>query len=138
MVAAIINKDNQILLQKRADHTEKFPNLWDISIAGHVSQGDNSEQTVIKEAFEEIGVKIKEIEFIDSFLDKRIIGNIKENQVYDLYVIRLDFPLSKYTFNDGAVAEIKFADQQEIVRMRAKKLFHPREQWIDMIFKKTI
>lgn len=39
IVAAIINENNEILLQQRSANKEKKPNMWDISVAGHISAG---------------------------------------------------------------------------------------------------
>ena len=42
IVVAIINEKNEILLQQRADNKEKNAGMWDISVAGHISNGNDA------------------------------------------------------------------------------------------------
>ena len=42
IVVAIINENNEILLQQRSANKEKNANMWDISVAGHISSGQDS------------------------------------------------------------------------------------------------
>ncbi len=52
-------KDKKILLQKRASVKKVFPNLWDVSVAGHIGAGETVENTAIREVKEEIGLNIR-------------------------------------------------------------------------------
>lgn len=54
----IINKD-EVLLQKRSGHSKKFPGYW-IGPGGHVDSREDFLTAVIRETFEETGVKVKE------------------------------------------------------------------------------
>lgn len=56
----IFSTNNQILLQKRSHHKLCHPGLWDISCAGHVSQGETSLQAAVKELKEELGLNCSE------------------------------------------------------------------------------
>ena len=56
----IMNDKNQLLLQKRAANLQFFPNLWDISAAGHLTAGQTSIQGARRETFEELGINIQE------------------------------------------------------------------------------
>lgn len=42
IVVAIINEKNEILLQQRSANKEKNADMWDISVAGHISTGQDS------------------------------------------------------------------------------------------------
>lgn len=39
IIVTLVNDDNKILIQKRAKTKEKFPGLWDLSVAGHLPFG---------------------------------------------------------------------------------------------------
>ncbi len=52
----IANSMGQLLLQQRSQLKKSFPNLWDISCAGHVSFGETIAQAVRKEMQEELGI----------------------------------------------------------------------------------
>ncbi|MCL2438912.1 MAG: Holliday junction resolvase RuvX [Alphaproteobacteria bacterium] len=135
VIAAIINSNGEILLQKRARHKDKFADLWDISISGHVQSGATPEQALIKEAAEEIGIKItpRDLHPIATFLSKITIGDMKENEFHDLFMIRLDHPISAYSPKDGEVSEIKFVNIAELKNLGQKGELTPRTQWIKLI-----
>jgi 8-oxo-dGTP pyrophosphatase MutT (NUDIX family) len=54
-VGAILIQAETLLLGRRAPHLRSYPNCWDI-IGGHVEAGETFEQTLVREAEEEIGV----------------------------------------------------------------------------------
>lgn len=69
----IFNSKGEMLLQKRAKDKDYWPDLWDISAAGHISAGETPEQAVIREIGEETGIKVslsqlKKIEIKNRFL----------------------------------------------------------------------
>jgi len=51
----VINRNKAILLQKRPDTKLIQPGKWDTAVGGHISAGENLEQALKKEAFEERG-----------------------------------------------------------------------------------
>lgn len=42
IVVAIVNKNNQVLLQQRSFKKDKNAGKWDISVAGHISTGQDA------------------------------------------------------------------------------------------------
>lgn len=59
IVVAVINEKNEILLQQRSMNKDKNPGLWDISVAGHVSAGQDAISAAVREIYEEFSVSIK-------------------------------------------------------------------------------
>ena len=57
----IVNEKNEILLAKRSKYHTNLPNLWGPSAAGSLKEGETYEDNIIKEAQEEIGVKLEKI-----------------------------------------------------------------------------
>ncbi len=51
--------DGRFLLQKRSASRPTHPGLWDCSAAGHVLSGDSYEETIHREAAEEIGLALE-------------------------------------------------------------------------------
>lgn len=142
VIVAIVNDDNQVLVQQRAKDKEKFPNLWDISMAGHVSSGDDATSTASKELNEEIGVtmgfnsQVKDFRFITSFRRSDTIGTFIENQYYDLFIIRKNLYLNKdLSMQLEEVQDIQWKSIPQILKMRKECLFHPRTEWIDEVIK---
>lgn len=50
--------DDQLIFQHRAKDKDTFPDKLDATVGGHVEIGDSMEQTAIKEAAEETGIKL--------------------------------------------------------------------------------
>lgn len=48
-----------ILLQKRGPNKQTFPNLWDVSVAGHVAAGETVLEAALREIKEEIGLEVR-------------------------------------------------------------------------------
>lgn len=54
-----INRNRQILLQKRSKNKKSYPSCWAL-FAGHVVEYDDIKESIIKEMREELGSEIKE------------------------------------------------------------------------------
>lgn len=73
IIVVIVNSENKILIQKRSQSKEKFPGLWDLSVAGHVPFGLDSVACAASEVMEEIGymlprgIEVKNFRFMTSF-----------------------------------------------------------------------
>lgn len=92
-VHIILKKDNQILIQKR-----KGSNLWPgyyALPAGHIAEGENQYDTLVREAKEELGIEINPDDIINNYVVLRrnffqIDGKILESYI-DYY-----FEIEKY------------------------------------------
>ena len=60
----LVNNNNEILVQKRAQHIESHPGEYDISAAGHLSAGDSPMEGALREVEEELGIKLDSEELI--------------------------------------------------------------------------
>lgn len=55
----IIDKNSNVLLQKRSQSKKLWPNRWDVTVGGHVDAGEFGRQTIIRECKEELGIDVK-------------------------------------------------------------------------------
>jgi isopentenyldiphosphate isomerase len=56
----ILHPENgSLLLQKRSAHKDTQPGKWDTSVGGHVAFGQSYEETALREAEEELGLKLE-------------------------------------------------------------------------------
>ena len=53
----VFNQDGKLFLQKRAMHKDVQPGMWDTAVGGHVDPGESIEQALLREAFEELGLR---------------------------------------------------------------------------------
>ena len=58
IVVAIVNDKNEILLQQRSLDKEKNAGMWDISVAGHISTGQDAISAAAREINEEVSVSL--------------------------------------------------------------------------------
>ncbi len=52
--------DGRVLIQQRGENKATHPLLWDVSVAGHVSAGEEVITAAIREVEEEVGLTISE------------------------------------------------------------------------------
>tara|TARA_Y100000310_G_scaffold340894_1_gene438215 strand:+ start:623 stop:1039 length:417 start_codon:yes stop_codon:yes gene_type:complete len=68
--ALITNDEGKILMIKRAKSEKTFPNMWGL-VGGFMEWGETVEECVKREVREEIGIEIKDIEFVGRYYDKK-------------------------------------------------------------------
>lgn len=112
----IINKNKELLIQKRAACKRIHPNKWGIT-GGSVSAGETSRQGCVRETFEEIGLLIEEKDLI--FLSR----TLWENTIFDDYVIIKEFLIENAVIQKKEVDEIKWASIDEIKQLFRSGLF---------------
>lgn len=106
-------KNKQVLLQKRASTKKVFPNLWDVSVAGHISAGESIIGSAIREVREEIGLEISENQLnkVGIRLNKIQHPNgILDCEFKHIYVCELTKPISKLRRQISEVDDIKLFD----------------------------
>ena len=57
----IFNKQGSVLLQKRSMKKDTFPGNWDSSVSGHVDSGETYDEALIRESWEELGIKFERV-----------------------------------------------------------------------------
>ena len=57
--AFIVDKDLNVLLQKRSGNKKLWPGKWDVTVGGHVKSGEFGRQALIRECKEELGIDIE-------------------------------------------------------------------------------
>ena len=50
--------EGKILVQKRAKNKSSFPDLWDVSVAGHIMASEEAIISAVREIKEEIGLSV--------------------------------------------------------------------------------
>lgn len=55
----LYNKNQEILVQKRSKQKDIYPNLWDVSVAGHIATKENHLYSAQREVLEEIGLVLE-------------------------------------------------------------------------------
>ena len=106
----IINSKNELLLQKRSYKKKRFPNKWDMPVAGHVRAGETILQCAVREAEEELGIQTKEGDY--TFIGEYISDSAWE--IGQVYLLKLDLEIKDFKLQEDEVAEVKWISLEEL------------------------
>lgn len=106
-----------VLLQKRSHIKDIYPDLWDVSSAGHVRQNQDYGVTAIKETREELGLEItrEKLEFLGFKRNSHIEENIRDNELTAIFMCRGDIDDSMLNPNPAEVSETSWAEIDELL-----------------------
>jgi len=116
----LFNARNELLLQRRASTVDHAPNVFSISVVGHVNAGEYSALTVRRELAEELGVDAahRPIDFLFSYYQEAILNDTYiDRQFNDIYMLRADLDLADFHVDSREVAEVKFVPFVEFLAM---------------------
>jgi len=113
----IINKNKtKTLIQQRCENKKLFPNMWDISVGGHVLEKEDTLTSAKRELQEELGLNpnnyhIQELCTIqESFKEKDIISN----EYVTVYLIEADINIKDIILQKEEVSSIKWINKKEL------------------------
>lgn len=136
IVVAIINEKNEILIQQRSSTKDKNPDMWDISVTGHLSSGQDSLAAATREISEEVSVSlgysvdVKDFRFMFSFRkEEKVSDDHFDRQFYDFFILRQSGLSSEnIRFQTSEVQAIKFVTINELNLMRENGLMVNRDE----------
>ncbi|MCX7771248.1 MAG: NUDIX domain-containing protein [Proteobacteria bacterium] len=115
----VFNSRLELILQKRSDKKELYPNYWDTSVGGHLMPGETYFEAGIRECMEELGFKPERLDFLYSYIAKLP----HETELVETYYTIFDGP---YNFhNSSEVSEIKAFPLKELFEMEDTSKFSP-------------
>lgn len=117
VVVFIVSTDNKrVLLQQRSSSKKLWPNLWDITAGGHVLTKEFGIDAVIRETYEEIGVKIKknDLTFIGGTTSINTSGDIINKHYNEYYIVNKDIDIKDIKLQEEEVQDIKWFTKEEV------------------------
>lgn len=133
----IISEDKKrILLQRRCPDKNLFPNMWDISVGGHVSSGEESLISAKRELSEELGLNPDnyEFEYVDVIKEKFVDGDIVSNEYVTIYKIISDIKIEDMILQKEEVSEARWFSRDELDSLRDEDKVIPHIEEFDMIY----
>ena len=116
----IINDKGDVLLQRRCATKDSYPNMLDISSAGHLSAGDDSLGGAIRELKEELDLDAKsgELQFIKTLRSSsKYNETFINNEFNDLYILRTNKTIDEMNFQKEEISEIFYVPYKEFKNM---------------------
>lgn len=112
----IINDKKEILLQKRSPKKSTFPNMWAVSVSGHVQAGEESIDTVIREIKEELHLEVnpEQCQYLFTIKRENIFENCINRVFDDVYLLKLNIDVSTTKLQKSELCEIKYFDYDEL------------------------
>ena len=104
----VMNDRDEMLIQHRQTTKERYPGCWDLSAGGFVQSGETSEDAVLRELREELGIRVGKEAL--SFLFTEPFSYVLD----DFYLVRCNVPLSSLVLQPEEVSEARWASQDEI------------------------
>lgn len=132
----IIDEDKRkILLQKRCSDKNLFPNMWDISVGGHVSSGEDTLVAAKRELFEELGLNPEnyEFEYIGLIKEKFIDNDIISNEFVTIYKVINNVDISNIKLQIEEVSEIRWFTRSELDTLRDELKVIPHIEEFELI-----
>jgi len=114
----ILNTKGQILIQRRSPTKENWPDLWDVSVAGHISAGEEPIEAARRETQEELGITFDpgECRYLFTVAEQVALkkGNYIDNEYHHVFLVEKDLQVEDLMFSDGEVAEARFVALRDL------------------------
>ena len=114
----IIDKNSNVLLQKRSKYKKLWPNKWDVTVGGHVDAGEFGRQALIREVKEELGISINDddIKYLVGSTSINEQGNIINKHYNECYLITKNIDISDIKIQKEEVSEVRYFSKDELLK----------------------
>lgn len=134
----IYNSAGEILLQLRAKDKLVFPDVWDVSVAGHVGAGEDLLVSASREVEEEIGltIKLEDLEFFKIRTISMTYKEVKNNEFAYIYFLKFEGDISQLKLQNEELQAVKFFSSEKILeglKITPDKFLDYDGYWLEMI-----
>lgn len=109
----IYDGDNKILIQKRSDKKTVDPDLWTISVAGHIPKDMSPLDAAQMELKEELGFNTSLV-----FINKQLLHY--DNETHFAYLYKGKYTGQKINFDKDEIQKVKFISRTDLEKMSKK------------------
>ena len=118
----IANARNEILIQQFSENDESAPNMWYVSVSGHITASESIKDALIRETEEELGFNISAIidsvKYLYTFNENQKDGDGFENEFIDVFLLQTDISFDQIKLNENegqAIKYIPYSDLRNII-----------------------
>lgn len=128
----MISKDRRkILLQKRCASKKLYPNMWDITVGGHISAGEDSLVSAKREFKEELGLDLDDFEFryFDKVKEEFYNNGVNSREFVYVYLVIGDVEVDSLKLQEKEVSVARWFNKREFLELvnEDKIIKHDRE-----------
>ncbi|MES2801245.1 MAG: NUDIX domain-containing protein [Bdellovibrionota bacterium] len=106
----------RLLIQKRSEHCDTFPNVYDCSISEHLSVGETFKQALTRGCNEELDLSEIHSEKILSY---KMAYGPTDNMICELHTAQIES--NEINFNKAEVAAIDFVEIDSLLELATQK-----------------
>lgn len=114
----IYNSSGESLIAQRSFTKTRSPGLWAQSVAGTVEEGETYESNIVKEADEELGLKITAEEIIPA---PKVFTDTDHPYFVQMYFYKTDMSVSEFIPRIGEVEGVRWINLEELSAWFADK-----------------
>ena len=130
----IINKDKtKVLFQKRASNKDLYPNMWDISVGGHIMSKENDIDAANRELKEELGLNDNNMIFIKKYKEELNNNGVDTKEIVSLFVMYLDEKELNFKLQEEEVDSVKWITKEEMEKLIKEKRVIPHTEEYDLL-----
>lgn len=120
----VLNRQGEVLLQRRCATKDSYPNMLDISCAGHLSAGDDSLTGAVREMKEELDVNVnpEELMYITTIKScSNASATFIDNEFNDMYLWITDKSINDMKYQEEEISELLFVPYERFREMVKNK-----------------
>lgn len=110
----IMNKNGDILLQKRTANKRRNPNKW-AKTGGQVDSGESAEEAIFREVKEELGIEIPQEQI--KVVEIRKSDDKNKRFAYN-FIFVVNYKINEYTLQKDEVAEVKYVSIENMENLK--------------------
>lgn len=107
----VINANDEVLIHKRSETKDLYPNCWDLSVGGHVNYQDSYEETAARELREELGLEVFEEDLISK--GEVLVKLPNSGEFFNVYEYHLK-PGEKISTSEEEIQETRWMTVDDI------------------------
>ena len=117
----IVNNRGEILLQQRSSRVA-FPNMLDVSFAGHIRSGESPLEAIMREGQEELGLTVDPsgLRYLFSCREQSQSNAYHENEIEEVFLYRTNLSPDAFRFPDGEVQRVLYLPVFQFADMVAR------------------
>ena len=130
-------QDGKVLLQKRGPEKETFPNLWDVSVAGHIQSKEPVLEAALREIDEELGLQIQKEDLTKIAFrkaEKTHPNGIQDNEFFHVFLAELKVDVSQLQKQEEEVADVALFDLSILKGTKEVSLVPNFDHYFEFIF----